>query len=629
MSFRIPRALQVALAVRALSLALPHTFFQPDEFYQAFEPAHGYVFGHGHLTWEWRDLPLPPGLPQTWWTQTVAGGRLRGWIWPGVFVLVYKFVQALGLDSSDAIVIAPRVVGVLLAAFTDYYTSLLAAKVIGRGYAPGALFLSLTSLFNAHLLPRALSTSPETLLTTMALYYYPLPSFSRTVPLSPSSAPTSTSGPGEKPLSQAATGDSNDCPTCGMMDKVEGRDTGTFSDNVVLAASLAALSLCIRPTMLVFWAYLHLETTVLCWVNQGPAATATLTAKTLLGGLTVLGLSTALDWAMVGRLVVPTLTFFYQNVVLNIASFYGGTGLLYHVVQSLPLLLLPVWFWWGQGFLAALLPQSVRPPSLNSLDITPALRTLSRTIVATIAALSFSPHSEWRFLHPLLPQLLLFAIPALQVHYSPVQVGFSSIPTSIRQYCRLPVRPFYLVLLTPIIPYLYLNGFHGAAQVDVMNSLRNGKFGTVTSVVVLMPCHSTPWSSHLGNIPGWFLTCAPPLGKHSTIKHWTQQDLFYESPVTYIEHVFPRPPLKLSEVSASITSSDEHLPSHVLLFGELLERRDTLGNSSLSVEQALVGRGYHEAANLWNGFDFAQDEEMRQGGVRVWIHGEPQVARRE
>jgi hypothetical protein len=34
---------------------------------------------------------------------------------------------------------APRIVGVLLAAITDYYTSLLAAKVVGEGYASGAV----------------------------------------------------------------------------------------------------------------------------------------------------------------------------------------------------------------------------------------------------------------------------------------------------------------------------------------------------------------------------------------------------------------------------------------------------------------------------------------------------------
>jgi phosphatidylinositol glycan class B len=36
------------------------------------------------------------------------------------------------------------------------------------------MFLSLTSLFHAHILPRALSTSPETLLTALALLYFPL-----------------------------------------------------------------------------------------------------------------------------------------------------------------------------------------------------------------------------------------------------------------------------------------------------------------------------------------------------------------------------------------------------------------------------------------------------------------------
>lgn len=100
----VPRALVVALAFRGLSLALPHTFFQPDEFFQAFEPAFASVFGHGYLTWEWRDLPVPPGTPDTWWTRVVVGGRLRGWIWPGLFALVYQLISALGLACSDMMV---------------------------------------------------------------------------------------------------------------------------------------------------------------------------------------------------------------------------------------------------------------------------------------------------------------------------------------------------------------------------------------------------------------------------------------------------------------------------------------------------------------------------------------------
>jgi phosphatidylinositol glycan class B len=37
------------------------------------------------------------------------------------------------------------------------------------------MFLSATNLFHAHALTRSLSNSPETMLTTLALVYFPLP----------------------------------------------------------------------------------------------------------------------------------------------------------------------------------------------------------------------------------------------------------------------------------------------------------------------------------------------------------------------------------------------------------------------------------------------------------------------
>lgn len=100
------RALLTALAIRLLSvLLLPQTFFQPDEYYQALEPAHRLVFGYGFLTWEWRDVPDVLGAsPQGWWDQVVVHGRLRSWLWPGVFALVYKAIQVLGLDNTSALV---------------------------------------------------------------------------------------------------------------------------------------------------------------------------------------------------------------------------------------------------------------------------------------------------------------------------------------------------------------------------------------------------------------------------------------------------------------------------------------------------------------------------------------------
>lgn len=142
----LPKPLILALAIRSLTLLFPQTKFQPDEFWQSLEPAHRYVFGYGHLTWEWRDLP--------------EGGRLRGWLWPSVFVLVYKFLQRTGLDDTFLLVsiamvrtgtsepilmkqtFLPRIVGVIVAALTDWATYRLASKLMGPGSSAGAVSLT-------------------------------------------------------------------------------------------------------------------------------------------------------------------------------------------------------------------------------------------------------------------------------------------------------------------------------------------------------------------------------------------------------------------------------------------------------------------------------------------------------
>lgn len=225
-----------------------------------------------------------------------------------------------------------------------------------------------------------------------------------------------------------------------------------------------------------------------------------------------LGASTLVDFVVTGRFLIPTLTFVHQNVFRNIAAFYGATDPLYHLVQSIPIMLFPIWWWWAQGFVSCLVPTALLPRRLSTLDRPEGMRTLSRALAFTIATLSFSPHSEWRFLHPLLPGLLLFALPPLYRGFTPTIFGCYRLAASLRQYVRFAKFPFYLCLLAPLLPWLYLNSAHGRAQVEVMNVLRRGDLGIVAGVVALMPCHSTPWMSHLHtDVEGWFLTCEPPL----------------------------------------------------------------------------------------------------------------------
>lgn len=99
--------------------------------------------------------------------------------------------------GADEQVLLPRVVGVVVAAVTDWETYRLSSKLLGPGSAAGAVsygtlfgyradiqfFLSITNIFHAHALTRSLSNSPETMLTTLALVYFP------SAPLIPSSDP--------------------------------------------------------------------------------------------------------------------------------------------------------------------------------------------------------------------------------------------------------------------------------------------------------------------------------------------------------------------------------------------------------------------------------------------------------
>lgn len=80
---RSKQIVYTSLAVRISQALLTSTFFQPDEFFQALEPAHHLVFGYGHLTWEWRHIH-----------------PIRSIIYPAVFAPAYWLVKVLGLEHG-------------------------------------------------------------------------------------------------------------------------------------------------------------------------------------------------------------------------------------------------------------------------------------------------------------------------------------------------------------------------------------------------------------------------------------------------------------------------------------------------------------------------------------------------
>lgn len=134
----------------ALALVL-RTDFTPDEHWQSIEVAHRWVFGVGHLTWEWQPC--------------VA---LRGFLHPSIFALLYAIISALGLDTPYIVAYAPRLLMGVFAAFMDLGVYSITEKLCGPVVARLALVFHLASWFNAFMLIRTYSTSLEAILNVAA-----------------------------------------------------------------------------------------------------------------------------------------------------------------------------------------------------------------------------------------------------------------------------------------------------------------------------------------------------------------------------------------------------------------------------------------------------------------------------
>lgn len=126
------------------------TFFQPDEYWQALEPAHIAHYGYGFLTWEWRE-------------------KLRSGAFPTLFHGVYILCDLVGLDP----VMGPKIFQAFVAAVGDYYMYILGKRILGGEGGQLALLASVGSAFNWFCSTRTFSNSTETVLTTIAFAHWP------------------------------------------------------------------------------------------------------------------------------------------------------------------------------------------------------------------------------------------------------------------------------------------------------------------------------------------------------------------------------------------------------------------------------------------------------------------------
>ncbi|KAG6001690.1 glycosylphosphatidylinositol anchor biosynthesis, partial [Claviceps maximensis] len=522
-----------------------------------------------------------------------------------------------GNPFRAAIVVAsPKVLQAVFAALCDWFTWQLAVKIFGPNSNTSffALFLQLFNPWQWYCSTRTFSNSLEATLTVAALYYWPWRIFSGSVPTK-----------------------ENPKPVNGIM---RIRD-------VRISLCLAALASVLRPTNVLIWATLAgMAVTRVSLRGNSPltwAMVLVLAREAVFCGSSVLAISAVSDYFFFGFWTFPPYNWLNFNISKSLAVFYGRNPWHYYLSQGLPLLCttsLPF------ALLGLFKSSTTNAFSVNETNV---LRTLSSTVLTTLVALSSISHKEVRFIYPLLPILSIIAAPAASSFFttspSPAATTTtttttprSSKSTSARH--RIRNKPWLIAALgINLILASYLSFLHQPAPLNVLSYLRkeyerihprspsvqlttnrttdqpsspSNETETENELfaLFLMPCHSTPWRSHLyySGLHAYALTCEPPLhtlpNTPERESYRDEADRFYDNPTEFLK----------TELFAP--GRDMRVPRYIIGFQgiehHLREFLETEHGRTLGITPRRV----------WSGFNgFFNEDWRRSGRMLVWDTG--------
>ncbi|KAL8371465.1 hypothetical protein RB595_001318 [Gaeumannomyces hyphopodioides] len=597
------------LALRLVNAFCVRTFFQPDEYFQALEPAWSIVFGPDSgawLTWEW---------------QYQLRSSLHPLLFAGLYLGLDSLMQLLQLPvniRANVLVAAPTALQAVFAALGDFYTWKLAYNVHGRSrpVAAAALWMTVVNPWQWYCSTRTFSNSIETTLTAMALAYWPWD----------------------------LVGAADAVAGAKLADREARPPVPPSTRGLRKSLLLAAVAVMLRPTNVLIW----LAIVTLMLTRFSLDGLSPLTPKTLLSlaieavvcGSSVLVVSLLSDRFYFGFWTFPPFKWLHFNISQALAVFYGRNDWHYYLSQGLPLL--------TTTFLPFALIGLYRSTGLTASSN--AARTLSFAVFATIGVLSTITHKEVRFIYPLLPILHVIAAPHVCSYFLSEPVSSAPASPQVRAVAR-PVLRRKTLLGTLLVVNATVAGvlslLHQPAVLSVLNFLRveyenlhpdgpalrlpshgssapavgtSGPGSNEPFVLFLTPCHSTPWRSHLvyPGLQARALTCEPPLytqpGTRERAEYMTEADRFYADPDSFLAgEMWP-------SLSSSSSSDASQIPRYIVGFegirDDLLRFFDSPAGSGagLAIKPRRVWEG-------WNGF-FNEDPQ-RRGKLVVWKMDKP------
>jgi len=362
----------------------------------------------------------------------------------------------------------------------------------------------------------------------------------------------------------------------------------------------------------------------------------------------VLLLSTSIDRLYYQQWTFPPFRFLYFNIAQSLAVFYGHNDWHYYLSQGYPLLLTTFLPFGAIGIYQSLFPPDIPPQYSNDSSSTKAIKyQLAMTSLLAPFILSFISHKEVRFIYPLLPLLHILAAAPFTTFFLP------AVSPAIPRSSGYTPKRFLIGILfvTNILIAIFTTTSHQTAPLTVMTYLRDQHtknylsqppFGflppapSTMTVGFLMPCHSTPWRSHLvyPSIKAWALTCEPPVNFNVSARanYLDEADQFYASPKLFLAQTLGEPP-----------PSKKRLNSWVGWFGARKKVEGGFGRERMieaeawdgreggkawpeylvffaqmepTMREVLKGSGYGDCWRGWN--SWGHDDLRRKGDMVVW-----------
>jgi len=369
----------------------------------------------------------------------------------------------------------------------------------------------------------------------------------------------------------------------------------------------------------------------------------------------ILTVSAILDRVYYGHWEFPPFRFLYFNIAKSLAVFYGRNDWHYYLSQGFPLLLTSILPFALTDIYDAILHSGPFSTTTLQYIIRHQLAILTFLVPLTLSLIS---HKEVRFIYPLLPLLHILAAKSFTQFFLP---SISPVSPTRRTPSSLLKRLllFSLIAINILIAALSTQ-YHQPAPLSVLSYLRSQyethyltqppqsahipQADTTMTVGFLMPCHSTPWRSHLVHpgIKAWALTCEPPIHLNNSAAaraaYRDEADQFYDNPTQFLKKHLGPPPRRIDllgsktpqeglgmgrvhEAEGAWDGKDgkKTWPDYLVFF-EQLERM---------LKGHMGGRGgYVEGWRGWN--SWGHDDWRRKGDVVVWcLRGEGESGKKK